>query len=123
MRFTNVMLAYFVTGAVMWASGAIGWGEVGLAEWLIADPATGETTEAVVNQLEQLGGPIEQFAGALGGPLLVIWGFVQGILSWVLWPISVMIAVEAPVRLTIVFGGAMVMGFIGGLLRLLRGTA
>lgn len=120
-RFSHIMIAYFVMGAVMWAGGAIAWGNAGVGGLLIDDPSTGDLNSSTTDQLEKADGPIEQAVGSVGGgALLAVWGIVSGIFGYLFWPISVLVSNGAPARVWVPLGGAPTVAFYGALIRLIR---
>jgi len=101
MRFGPILVAYFLIGVVMWGGGVIAWQDAGLAQEFI-DPSGGNvsTNDSTARQLEQTGGVIDQAASSLAGPVILIWNLITNFLRFLFWPTSVMIAVNAPPRLT-----------------------
>lgn len=122
-RFGNILLVYFVIGAVMWGGGAIIWSETGLNTLIVEDPQTGEVNENTSSQLEDAGGPIREAAQAFGGPVLAIWNIVVQFVGYLFWPIATLQSVGAPPRLVVLLGGAPSVAFLGAVVRLIRNSA
>ena len=125
MRFGSVIMAYFLIGAVMWGGGAISWGNTGLAGQFIASPGGGgsatQVNQSTTAQLQRTGGPIQEAVQSIGGSgLLAVWNLLAGLIGYLFWPIGVLVTVNAPPRLVVVFGGALVIGFFAGFIRLVR---
>jgi len=124
-RFAQVLLAYFVIGAVMWGGGAIVWEEAGVGGLIIED-VSGENVDVNENtsdQLERSGGPIREAASAFGGPILAIWNFVVRFIGFLFWPVTVLQTVNAPPRAVVLAGGSLSVMFLGGVIRLIRRSA
>lgn len=122
-RFGNILLVYFVIGAVMWGGGAIVWSETGLNTLIIENPQTGEVNEQTSGQLEDAGGPIREAAKTFGGPVLAIWNIVVQFIGFLFWPIVTLQSTGAPPRLTVLLGGSVSIVFLGSILRLIRNSA
>lgn len=126
MRFTNVVLAYFVMGAVMWGGGAIAWQDSGLGPVFIETPGDGTTqaNEETSDDLSQLGGPIQAAASAVAGTgLIAVWNILVKIVGVLNWPIITLISQNAPPRVTVVGGGAITVAFWVTFIRLVRSSA
>lgn len=122
-RFGSLILVYFVIGAVMWGGGAIVWSEAGVGTLIIEDPQTGTVNDDTVDELEDAGGPIRQAAEQIGGPVLAIWNIIIKFIGYLFWPITVLQAVNAPPRITVLLGGTPSIAFLGGIIRLIRDSA
>ena len=126
MRFSHIVMAYVVIGGVMWGGGVIGWDQAGIGELFIEDVSGGEGTvnEETASQLEQLAGPIQQAAAAVGGAgLLAIVGILLKLFSFLNWPIWVLMAVDAPIEMVVLLGMPLTAAFYASILRLVRGSA
>jgi len=123
-RFSSIIVTYFVIGALMWGGGAISWDSTGLSGLIIDDPANGvSTNESTAEDLENAGGPIQQSLQQLGGPLLAIWSIIVKFIGYLFWPITVLQSNNAPPRVTVLLGGTFSVAFIGATVRLIRGSA
>jgi len=124
MRFTTIIVTYFVIGAVMWGGGAIAWDDSGVGQYLIEDPTRGDANEGVQSNIEQAGGPIQQAAGTIGGGgVLAIWNILVQFIAYLFWPLSVLISINAPPRATTLIGGTLVISFLATMVRIIRGSA
>lgn len=124
MRFSAILVTYFVLGAVMWGSGFIAWDSAGVAEHVIDDPTDEQGgADDVRRGLENMGGPIGTAAGTLGGGLLAVWSFVSGVINFLFWPYTVLHDAGAPPEVSVLLGGGVCVAFIGSLIRTVRGTA
>ena len=123
-RFAAVLLAYFVTGAVMWGGGAIVWDDTGVGGLIIKSAADDvEVNENTSQQLERSGGPIREAAATLGGPILAIWNFIVKFIGYMFWPVTVLQSVSAPPRIIVLGGGSLSVMFLGSVIRLIRRSA
>jgi hypothetical protein len=126
MRFTKVVLAYFVIGAVMWGGGAITWGEAGVGEVLIDDPTAGAegVDESQTDQLEGLPSVIGGLASTVsGGGLQAALGLLSSLFGVLAWPVAVLHSNGAPPSVTMLLGGSMTTAFYVSIIRALRGSA
>jgi hypothetical protein len=124
-RFSNILAAYFVVGALLWAGGAIQWGQTGVAGLIVDTPEEGvEVNNETADQLQQRGGPIQEAAGALGAsPILAVWNLLVGLIGYLFWPITVLQGVNAPPRIVVLLGGTPTVLFYGSFIRLIRTSA
>lgn len=129
-RFGSVVLVYYIIAVVMWGGGitAAGpGGEIGLgvaSEVVDVNDSTGAVTqnETTGENLQNLGGPIEEAVASLGGGgLLATWNFVKGLLGAMFWPVLLANSVDAP-NVVVGFAGALSMGFLVSGLLLIRGA-
>lgn len=126
MRFGNVVMVYFVMGAVMFGGGLIAWDDAGFTTLIIDNPDEGSVSanEETGNTLNSLGGPIGEAAGSSGGGgLLAALSIVTSIADFLFWPVAVFLTLNAPPTVTILFGGAPTTAFYMGLLLLVRSSA
>jgi peptidoglycan/LPS O-acetylase OafA/YrhL len=127
MRFSRIVMAYVVIGSVMWAGGALAWEDVGMASVFISQPGTDGPTEvndATGDQLEGLGGPIQQAVQSVGGsPIVAVWNLAAKFIGFLFWPIVILAGANAPATVTVVLGGGMTAAFFGSIFRLLRTSA
>lgn len=126
MRFSNVIMAYFIIGAVMWGGGVIAWSDAGVGSLFIEDPDgdTVGTNSSTADALESISGPIKQAASTVGGAgLLAVLGLFVKLFSFLFWPITTLIGVGAPISVTVLFGGSLTTAFYVSLIRVVRGSA
>jgi hypothetical protein len=127
MRFSRIILAYVVIGSVMWAGGALAWDDVGMASVFIEEPGADGPTEvndATGDDLEGLGGPIQQAARSVGGSsIIAVWNLAAKFVGFLFWPVVVLSGANAPASVTVVLGGAFTAAFFGSIFRLLRTSA
>jgi hypothetical protein len=124
MRFGPIIMAYFVIGTVLWGGGVIAWSNAGVAQTFVEDPAAAETNEKTGEQLERLGGPIDQLADTVtGGGMLAVWNILVNLISWLFWPLVTLWRVGAPAEATVLLGGSVTTGFYVSLIRIVRGSA
>lgn len=123
MRFSSIMVTYFLIGAILWGAGFVSYGDAGPVEVFVNDPIAGVVEDSIVSDLESMGGPISNVVGTLGGGLLAVWGFLTNFLDLVFWPYTTLHANGAPPRVSLVLGGGVVAAFVGAIIRTVRGTA
>lgn len=125
MRMAEILLAYFLMGAMLWGGGVIDWDQSGMAQVVVSPTDTGATAnESTGAEIRQMGGPIQQAAAAVGaGGLLAVWNFLALLLGMMFWPITALNSINAPPEVVVVVGGTFSMVFIGALLRAVRSDA
>lgn len=120
-RFSNIALAYFLIGAVMWGGGAIAWSDAGIGQLIIDEPAPGGVNERTSQELEQSGGPIQNALGDVGaGGLIAVWNLVAKFIGFMFWPMTTLQSHGVPARVWVPLGGMPTMAFYGGFIRLIR---
>ena len=123
-RFSNIVLAYLIIGAVMWAGGAVAWGDSGINQFFIEQ--SGDEVSPTGNAEEQLSGAdstIQNVISSFGAPLVLIIKLIGGLISWLNWPIAVLLTVNAPPRIVLLLGGPMTAAFYLSLIRVVRTSA
>lgn len=111
----RVVIIYFVVGATMWGGGAIDWNEAGIGNLIIDVTSDGdvERNSNTSDDLERLGGPIEESQTTIsGGGLLAVLEFLRRFLGFLFWPVSVFQSHNAPVGVTVLFGGTLSMSML-----------
>lgn len=124
-RFSQVVMAYFFIGALMWGGGVIDWEQAGVGN-LIIQPQEGGAAKVNTDtgeDLQGMGGPIKEAVSSVsGGALLAIWNIVVKIIGYLFWPITALQSVDAPSRVVVVGGGGFTMAlFVSFLLFIRRG--
>ncbi|WP_435125364.1 hypothetical protein [Halobaculum sp. D14] len=124
MRFTNIILAYLIIGAVMWAGGAVAYGQSGVNQFFIQeDDGQLSPGEQPAQEVSGVGNTIKNVIASFGGPLVLIWNLVTGLLTWLNWPITVLLAVNAPPKVVVLLGGPMTASFYLSTIRVVRSSA
>lgn len=125
MRFGNILLAYFVIGAIMWGGGLVSWDKAGVGHLIVKNPSNGDVqvNNNTSEQLGKLGGPIQTAVGEFGGGLIAIWSILKSLIGYLFWPIIVLKVVNAPPRVIVLGGGIYVVAFFSAALRLVRRSA
>lgn len=124
MQFSNLIMAYFVIGAVMWGGGAIDYQESGVAAFFV-DNNSGDVagSEQAESNLSGIGGAIQSVVDMFAGPLIIIWNLVVGLTAFMHWPIVVLEGNNAPPSVTVLLGGGFVVGFYMSLIGLVTRSA
>lgn len=128
MRISNVIIAYFVIGAVMFGGGAIDFEEAGVANFFLEQespdevrPTTGN--ESATGELDSVGGAITELAELLAGPIIFVWNLFVGLIAYLNWPVFVLISHNAPMGVVVLLGGTPTAMFYMGVIRLVRTSA
>lgn len=124
MRFSTIILLYFVIGVVMFGGGAIDWSESGAATWFVDyEDGVMDASNNAEGELSGLKGAITAIVNAVAGPILLIYNLVVGLLTFIHWPIIVLSSNNAPPAVIALLGGAFQVGFYMSFIRLLRVSA
>lgn len=124
-RFSNIVLAYLIIGGVMWAGGAVAWGDAGINQFFIDQNAAGDIdpTSGPQEELGGVGSTIQNVIASFGAPLVLIWNLITGLISWLNWPLAVLVSVNAPPRIVVLVGGPMTAAFYLSIIRVVRTSA
>jgi hypothetical protein len=123
MRLSNIILVYFMIGAILWGGGVISWQEndAGAVFLKTPDSNTVQGNSSVTGDVHGLGDPISQALSTVaGGSLIAVWSFIKKLIGLTFWPVTVMIAMGAPVRLQVLIGGSMSLMFVMAFLKVFR---
>lgn len=120
-RFSDMLVTYFVIGAVMWATGMTDWSDSGLAAWMVT--RDGGVSAEISGGLQGMDGPIRSMINTVGGALLAIWGFMEEFIGFVAWPVAVLHNANAPIEIVVLLGGTVTAAFVGAVIRTVRGSA
>lgn len=127
MRFSKIVLAYFLIGSLMWAGGIIDWADAGVGSVIIDNPGVGDeqtqVDESTQTDLEGIGGVIQQAVQSGAGGLIAVWNIAVKLVGFMFWPITILLSLNAPPRAVVVIGGTLTMVFLGGILRLVKTSA
>lgn len=123
-RLGDMILTYFVCGAVMWATGFLEWEETGLGDFFISIIG-GDVSGAsrIQANLTSMGGPIGNVVNTLGGGLLAVWNFIVNIISFWAWPVTALQTINAPTEAVVLIGGPMSVAFTAAFITMIRGSA
>lgn len=124
-RFGEVVLTYFVIGAVMWGAGLIDGGQLGVADIFFDISETGAVTASEEPQglLDAMGNSIIDVAGGLVGPVLAVWNVITELAAVLFWPVVALRTTGAPASVVVLLGGAPTVAFFMGIIRLVRESA
>jgi len=120
---TNVVMAYFVIGAVMWGGGVLAWQQTGVAQAVIENPETGDVNEELSQTAQRQGNIVDQISALAAGPIQLVFNLAGALLAYLFWPITALLVTGAPMRITVLLGGAPTLAFYLGLIRLVRTSA
>lgn len=125
MRFGNIVLAYFLMGAILWGGGVIHWNQAGVGSVVIQHADKNATVNASTGQqLQGMKGPIETAVSSVfGGGLLAVIGLLFAFFEYIFWPITTLLGVHAPMVVVVTLGGGLTMAFIVSAISLVRRSA
>lgn len=124
MRFRQIILAYFVIGSFMYGAGVVDWTDAGIAQVFVENNAQGvQPNDETTEELQGAGGAITSLVDAFGGPLILIWDLINGLLGFIHWPVVALHTNNAPPRITMLLGGGFVVGFYMSLVGLVRSSS
>lgn len=124
-RASNIVLTYFVIGAVMFGGGGVTFDDSGLTQFFVSQDAAGgvQPDDQPENRLDGVSGVITNLVGAFGGPAILVWNLFVGLVAYVHWPLTVLIEHAAPPRVTLLLGGTLQVAFYMATIRLVRASA
>ncbi|RDZ99259.1 hypothetical protein DEQ92_20940 [Haloferax sp. Atlit-6N] len=123
-RFSRIVLLYFVLGAVMFGGGAVSYDDSGVTKYFIdQDGDDVEAGEQPSSNLQGVAGAITSLVGQVGGATVLVWNLAVGVVSFLNWPVVVFIENGAPPTVTVLLGGAPTVMFYGSLVTLVRSSA
>lgn len=123
-RFSRIVLLYFVLGAVMFGGGAVTYDDSGVTKYFIDED--GENVAAgnePSSNLQGVAGAITSLVGQVGGATVLVWNLAVGVVSFLNWPIVVCIENGVPPSVTVLLGGSPTVMFYGSLVTLVRSSA
>ena len=124
-RFGEVVLTYFVIGAVMWGAGLIDGGQLGVADIFfdISQNGAVQASEEPQGLLDAMGNSIVDVAGGLVGPVLAVWNVITELIAVLFWPVVTLQTTGAPDSVVILLGGTPTVAFFMGVIRTVRESA
>jgi hypothetical protein len=125
-RLTSVVISYFVLGAVRWGAGILDTGtSLGVVDIFFNVGADGTVAAAEQPEtlLGQVGSTVGDVAGGLIGPILAVWTALREIIGVLFWPVTVLVAINAPAEIVVLFGGTPTVAFFMGVIRTIRESA
>jgi len=124
-RFGEVVLTYFVIGAVMWGAGLIDGGQLGVADIFfdISQNGTVQASQEPQGLLEAMGNSIVDVAGGLVGPVLAVWNVITELIAVLFWPVVTLRSTGAPPSVVVLLGGTPTVAFFMGVVRTVRESA
>lgn len=117
MKLSQVLIAYFLVGALMWGGGVIDWADAGVAD-LIVTPGNNsvQTNSSTGGDVTGLDDPIRSSDSDVG-LLTALLGLIAKLAGYLFWPVTVLLSVEAPAEIVVIAGGGMSVAFLGALMR------
>ena len=124
-RLGSVVITYFVIGAVLWGSGLLEAGQLGVAEIFFDFSESGgvEASQEPQGLLDSMGNSIVDVAGGLVGPVLAVWNVLTQLISVLFWPVSALRSTGAPTEVVVLLGGTPTVAFFMGVIRTVRESA
>lgn len=118
MNFQSVALAYFVIGAVMFGGGAVDFEEAGVTQFFLDQNEQGfAPAEAELGQkspqsaIQGVVGAILGIIDAITGGIVLVFNLAVSLLGYLNWPITVLLAANAPPSAVLVVGGTFTASF------------
>jgi len=126
MRFSAVIVTYFVIGATMFGAGVLTLDDTGMVTEIVPGvDSNGDvnTNNELINTLESMGGPITNVIGTVGGGILAAWNVLSTLVGLIFWPITTLRAESAPTEVVVLLGGTPSVAFLASVIRIVRGSA
>lgn len=123
MKFTHVLVLYFICGSMMWAGGVVTWEEAGIVNVIMNPNTDGSLVNEETQQLIQdTSNVIEKVSSALQfAPLFAVTDLLFKLAGFVFWPITVLQIVGAPIEVVVLGGGTFTMAFLASFMGFVRG--
>jgi len=123
-RFSNIVLTYLVIGGVMFGGGAVDWGNIGAAKYFVdGQPGDLSPGDDTTEKLTGVSGAIKSIVDQFAGPLVIVWNLLVGLITYMNWPVVVMMSNNVPPSLTILLGIPLTAAFYLSLIRVVRTSA
>ena len=120
-RFSSIVLTYFVLGVMMWGAGLADAGALGVVDIFFQVSETGAQPESGTGGLlEGMGASLEDPDTLVFGPVLAVFQAISGFVGALFWPVVVLNNVGAPTEVVLLLGGVPVAAFFFGFVRIVR---
>jgi hypothetical protein len=114
MQLSDVVLIYFVIGAVMVGGGAVDIGQAGIVGFFVEqDDTTGEieATGNATNQIDKTDNAITTVVSLAVGAAVLVWNLALGLFAFIHWPIVTLTQNNAPPMAVLLLGGSFTAAF------------
>lgn len=113
MELSEVVMIYFVIGAVMVGGGAIQLTDAGMASFFIQEDANGdlEPTNTTTNELEETDDAISTVVSLTVGGIVLVWDLALGLFNFLNWPVVTLQQANAPPMAVLLLGGGFTSAF------------
>lgn len=109
---SNIILTYFIIGAVMWGGGALALEDAGVVNFFVEDGDSGIVPDSDPGDtLENQAGVIQSVAALAVGGLVFVINLLSAIFTYLNWPFAVLLQHNAPPTVTVLLGGSFTAGF------------
>jgi len=119
-RASDVLLGYFVIGAVMWGGGAISFDDAGVVGAVVDDDGGLSVDDGLGNELSEQSGIIRSLASLAVGSLVFVINLISIFFTYLNWPIWVLVTNNAPPVITVLLGGSFTAAFYLSMLSIVR---
>ena len=108
----------------MFGGGAVTYDNSGVTQFFITKDSSGVSpADEPEQKLDGVSGVITNLIGAFGGPAILVWNLFVGFLSYLHWPVVVLIEHAAPPRVTLLLGGTLQVAFYMATIRMVKSSA
>lgn len=123
-RASNIVMIYFILGAVLFGGGVVSWNNSGLTKFFIHQSAgdVGPSSHTQ-SKLSGVSGEITSIIGSFGGSAIIVWDLFTGLIAFLNWPLFVFLGSGAPVSVVVLLGGTPTVAFYMAAIRLVRSSA
>lgn len=126
MQLSDVVLVYFVIGAVMTGGGAVDLGASGgegpgIVGFFVQEDAEGnlEPANETTSNIDDAGGAISTIVNLAVGGIVLVWNLVTGLFTFINWPIFALTQANAPPMAVLLLGGSFTSAFYMAVIGLL----
>lgn len=118
MQLSDVVLIYFVIGAVMAGAGHVDIGAsggqgAGIAGFFVEEDGNGDLQprQNTSDNLDKSGGAIASIVSLAVGAIVLVWNLASSLFTFINWPIFVLLQKNAPPMAVLVLGGSFTAAF------------
>lgn len=123
-RTSDIIIIYFVIGALLFGGGVVTWDDSGPTQFFVEmDGGDVDASSGPQENLSGVSGAITSLVGSVGGPVILVWNLFSGLVAFLNWPLFVLGDAGAPPRVTLLLGGTLTVMFYMSAIRLVRSSA
>lgn len=113
MQLSDVVVVYFVIGAVMVGGGQLDLADAGVTSFFVEEDDQGDLQPAgnASSQVDDTGGAISTVVSLAVGGIVLVWELALGLFNFLHWPILTLQQANAPPMAVLLLGGSFTASF------------